>query len=407
MTLLLLLWRASALTLSASLAVALAGCGQLRVAVDVLDPEYVRDQLVDEGMRKLYRQVIAAQSGDFAAANDRRFKNYQREVEQLAKCFVNQAKSFAPATAEVAAVIADGWRQAVASGSIPAQAQRQGTELERQAQAIRELSATGVWSGRGPVPLDVAEHLRAFQVEEKRLQVVQTRDAREIRSSLLKQVAGSPAATLATAADCGSAPTAAAVAAQATVVIQAAQRSIIQGSEIATTEYAYAVASAPESLWKTNYNQAFGSGSFGNVDVVIRMNSTADFSVKGMRFDASTVAQVASKVMTQALLIGAQMAGVPVATASTGTTSGGDAVSKSSADLAALDSALARRDALNAAQRDAIRAAARTLLSAAPQLESGALKDKPKGDTTRDALHQSVADTVNALRPLLAMQDLQ
>ena len=403
-----LLWRACTLTLAAALAATLAGCGQLRVAVDVLDPEYVRDQVVDEGLRKLYRQVVTAQSGDFAAANDRRFKNYQREVEQLAKCFVNQAKSFAPATAEVAAEIAGGWRLAVASGSIPADAHRQGTALERQAQAIRELSAAGAWSGRGPVPQDVAELLRAFQVEEKKLQVVQARDAREIRSSMLKRVAGSPAAEPATATDCGSAPTAAAVAAQATVVIQAAQRSIIQGSEIATTEYAYAVASAPESLWKTNYNQAFGSGTFGNVDVVIRMNSTADFSVKGMRFDASTVAQVASKVMTQALLIGAQMSGVPVATASTGTSSGGgDALSKSSADLAALDSALARRDALSAAQRDSIRAAARTLLSATPQLESGALKDKPKGDTARDALHQSVADTLNALRPLLAMQDLQ
>jgi len=398
-----LLCRLSAVAILA----ALAGCAQLRVAVDVLDPEHVRDQLVDEGMRKLYRQVITAQSGDFAAANDRRFRNYQREVDQLAKCFVSQAKSFAPATVEVATDIANGWRQAVASGSIPADAQRQGTELERQAQAIRELSATGAWAGRGAVPQDLSEKLRALQVEEKKLQVVQTRDAREIRSSMLKLASGSPVPTLATATDCGSAPTPAAVAAQATAVIQAAQKSIIQGSEIATTEYAYAVASAPESLWKTNYNQAFGSGNFGNVDVVIRMNSTADFSVKGMRFDASTVAQVASKVMTQALLIGAQMSGVPVATASTGSSSGGDALSKSSADLVALDSALARRGAISAAQRDAIRAAARTLLSATPPLETGALKDKTKGDAARDALHQSVADTLSALRPLLAMQDLQ
>lgn len=402
-----ILWRACGLTWIAVLSAALSGCGQLRVAVDVLDPEYVRDQVVDEGLRKLYRQVITAESGDFAAANDQRFKNYQREIDRFARCFVNQAKSSAPATAEVAAGIANDWRLAVASGTIPAAAQQQGTELERQAQAIRELHAAGAWSGRGPVPQDVGQRLRALQVEEKRLQVVQTRDVREIRATMLKQAAGSPAASPATAADCGSSATAAAVAAQATAVIQAAQRSIIQGSEIATTEYAYAVASAPESLWKTNYNQAFGSGNFGNVDVVIRMNSTADFSVKGMRFDASTVAQVASKVMTQALLIGAQMSGVPVATASTGTTSGGDALSKSSTDLAALDTALARRDALSAAQRDAIRAAARTLLGAAPQLESGVLKDKPKGEAARDALHQSVADTLTALRPLLAMQDLQ
>ena len=186
-----------------------------------------------------------------------------------------------------------------------------------------------------------------------------------------------------------------------------AQPTILQDTSIANTEYAYMVPSAPAPLWAPNYNQAFASGTLGNVDIVIRMNSTADFSVKGMLFDASKVAQVASKVMTQALLIGAQMSGVPVARASSGTTSGGDALSQSSTELSSLESSLARRQALTGAQRDAIRAAARTILGSAPALQTEPLKGKPAEDAARAALHHSIDATLGALRPLLVMQELQ
>jgi hypothetical protein len=42
------------------------------------------------------------------------------------------------------------------------------------------------------------------------------------------------------------------------------------------------------------------------------LESLADFTIKGVTFDPSKVAQVASKVTTQALLMSAQIAGVPV-----------------------------------------------------------------------------------------------
>ena len=161
------------------------------------------------------------------------------------------------------------------------------------------------------------------------------------------------------------------------------------------------------SLWASNFNRAFASGTFGNSDMVIRLNSTADFSVKGMLFDASKVAQVASKVMTQAVLIGTQMAGVPVSSASTGTSTGGDALSKASADLAAAEGAIARRQALVASQRDAMRSLARTILGSAQPLESEALKGKGKDDPVRAPMHKAIDDSFTALKPLLSMQDLQ
>ena len=42
----------------------LAGCGQLTVRVDVLDPEHVRQESSEEGLRKLYRELATAQPGE-------------------------------------------------------------------------------------------------------------------------------------------------------------------------------------------------------------------------------------------------------------------------------------------------------------------------------------------------------
>ncbi|MEJ0038633.1 MAG: hypothetical protein WDO68_21585 [Gammaproteobacteria bacterium] len=78
------------------------------------------------------------------------------------------------------------------------------------------------------------------------------------------------------------------------------------------SQFAYAVASVPEKEWRQDFNKAFARGRSGNVDIAIVLNEAADFSVKGMRFDATKVAQVASKVTTQSLLLAAGIAGVPV-----------------------------------------------------------------------------------------------
>jgi molecular chaperone GrpE (heat shock protein) len=126
-----------------------------------------------------------------------------------------------------------------------------------------------------------------------------------------------------------------------------------------------------------------------------------------MHFDASTVAQVASKVMTQSLLLGAQMAGVPVATGTSGTQTGGDALPSKSAELASLEQSLAQREAIGEAQRSAVRAAARTILAVTPQLESGDMMAEPKENETRKALHNSVESTINELKTQLTLQNLQ
>ena len=381
-----------------TMAALLSGCGQLAVRVDVLDPEHVRQESTEEGLRRLYREIVGAQNGELAARVDRNFANYQREVIKLAKSYDDVARKLQDPRGDALKEVANGLRMGVTSGVVQSDVSRHGNTMEALAQAIRELGVTLKWSGRGVVPAELRERLANFEAEDKKLQLLQQRELRVLLNDSRKVWAliGSAAA-----------PEVKAAADQAAVVASVSQRSIIQDGSLAATEYAYLVARAPEHLWASNFNRAFASGNFGNVDVVIRLNSTADFSVKGMLFDASKVAQVASKVLTQSILVGAQMAGVPTATASTGTQTGGDALSKSSADLATAEAAIAKRQALAESQRGAARALARTILGSAMPLESPALSGKGKDDPGRSPMHKAIDDSLVALKPLLSMQDLQ
>lgn len=404
-----------------TLAALLSGCGQLAVRVDVLDPEHVRQESSEEGLRKLYREIVNAQNGELAARVDHNFASYQREVIKLANSYDEVAKKLQDGRGDALKEVANGLRIGVTTGDVLTDVSRHGSTMEALAHAIRELGVKLKWPGRGAVPAELRERLANFEAEDKRLQLVQQRELRVllndgrrvsamVRNPQPVAAGAAPAAEAAAAAaasGAAAAPEIKAAAEQAALVASVSQRSIIQDGGLAATEYAYLVASAPEHLWASNFNRAFASGNFGNVDVVIRLNSTADFSVKGMLFDATKVAQVASKVLTQSILIGAQMAGVPTTATSTGTQTGGDALSKSSADLATAEAAIAKRQALAESQRGAIRSIARTILGSALPLESSAMAGKGKDDPGRSPVHKAIDDSLVALKPLLSMQDLQ
>ncbi len=413
----------------------MTGCGNLNVSVDVLDPGYVQQEMADESLRKLYREIAGATPGDFAARVDRQFSAFRKNLGELGKRLSDLAATLPPsARQDLERSIRQMAEAAAPGGQYSNDASRQGTKLETLAQTL-VTTAAELGYGRGSVmPAKLREQLVAFQAAERSLRMAQINDVRAVErnannlaratgqaqaaSAAAIAEAAAPAAAASAAGTAAAAKSAAASAAavapqlnalqqQAAATVATVQRSIIGDGSLAATEYAYAVANAPDGLWKRDFNRAFANGTLGNVDVVIRLNSTADFSVKGLLFDASKVAQVASKVMTQAVLLGAQMSGVPVPTASTGTTSGGDALSKSSADLATADAALARRQAQVAAQKDAIRSLARSLLAVTPALTAAALKDKPREDPERMAVHQGIDTSFTALRALLAVQDLQ
>ena len=388
----------------------LSGCGQLAVRVDVLDPEHVRQAISEERLRRLYREIVNAQNGELAARVDRDFAKYQHEVIKLAASYDEVARKLQDGRGDALKAVANGLRAGVSAGVVLADVSRHGSAMESSAQTIRELGATLKWSGQGTVPTEMRERLTNFEVEDRRLQSLQQRELRVLLNDgrKLSDMISAPQPVAAGAAPVPPASEIKAAADQAALVALASQqRSIIQDGSLAATEYAYLVARAPDHLWANNFNRAFASGTFGNVDVVIRLNSTADFAVKGMLFDATKVAQVASKVLTQSILVGAQIAGLPVPTASANTQTGGDALSKSSADLATAEATIAKRLALVESQRGAARSLARTIIGSALPLESAAMSGKDKDDPDRVPLHKAIDDSLAALKPLLTMQDLQ
>ncbi len=125
-------------------------------------------------------------------------------------------------------------------------------------------------------------------------------------------------------------------------------KSLTGGLTLTENAHASLVASADEKHWAPKFNETFARGTFGDVDIAVKLETLGDFTIKGVKFDPSAVAQVAAKTTTQALLIATQMAGVPIS-ASQRSTQGGDAgagLSRSSAELEALQSTVAMRQAL-------------------------------------------------------------
>ena len=85
---------------------------------------------------------------------------------------------------------------------------------------------------------------------------------------------------------------------------------------LALSKLAYGAVSAGEEHWAERYNKARGWGVGGSTDIAIKLNETADFSIKGMVFDARATAQAARKLTTSAVQLLASGAGMPIKTQS-------------------------------------------------------------------------------------------
>ncbi len=146
---------------------------------------------------------------------------------------------------------------------------------------------------------------------------------------------------------------------QAPVSDQVAQLSI-QNSPAA-----YAVANADDNAWAQRYNNVFTRSQGGASDVAIKLDPlTGNYLLKGLSFDPSDVAAVASKVTTQALLVSAQIAGVPVKQASAAADgTAGKALATSSGALADAQAAVESRRVQDEARKAALIALANIILN--------------------------------------------
>jgi hypothetical protein len=122
---------------------------------------------------------------------------------------------------------------------------------------------------------------------------------------------------------------------------------------VADSPLAYVVANAPDSAWKKQFNETLVKGNFGNVSTAIKLENLADFTIKGMTFDPNKVAQVAAKVTTQSLLVAAQIAGVPV-NGQAQSSDSGQALVQASSTLADAQKKLDSQRAINRDYRSAL-----------------------------------------------------
>lgn len=92
------------------------------------------------------------------------------------------------------------------------------------------------------------------------------------------------------------------------------------GRTLVLTDLAFAASNAPDEVWQKEYNVAKGLGTGGSLDTVIKLNSTADFSVKGLIFDARSTALTARKMTVSTLQLLAAGSGLPINATNTATT---------------------------------------------------------------------------------------
>jgi hypothetical protein len=179
------------------------------------------------------------------------------------------------------------------------------------------------------------------------------------------------------------------------------------GQSVANDINAYLVASAPSGAWEPEFNKTVVDARWGNLDTAIKLIGLGEFTIKGVTFDPSKVAQVASKVATQSLLMATQIAGVPVklqGSAGSGGATDGAALAQASG---ALSDAEAQIDQQNAAARDYRRALvdiAQAILRETPQLVGPkGTEDSAGAQEARLAAIKGIQATFEAQKPRLTL----
>jgi hypothetical protein len=378
-------------------AASLVGCSQLGVRVEVLDPGYAHRVVAEGSLQLIYFSLQT--DGPTEASRPVREAADKIIVasRKLADAYIALANA-SPADATALRDVAQDLRDSVGPGGF----------VERRASDVsRDLDAAGVtalraavdarWTHEQAMPAALRAALAAIQAlrsqygRDRQLEVQQLqRQARIVEQRLGKDAAKGGASPV----DAANAKT---VVQELASVAGKELRSLIGDGSLAGSEYAFIVAKAPASAWAESFNRAAASANLGNSDFVIKMNSLGDFTVKGMRFDASSVAKVASKVATQSLLIGAQMAGVPLPTANAASTGDGAALASASGQLAANDALVAKRKASFDAWRQAVREMASAVLAEDATLRTVA----PTWTSDKAMVTAPITTSFTALTPVL------
>jgi hypothetical protein len=365
----------------AFIAVILAGCAQIDVTVDVLDPSYVDAAKDQPALLKALAKTLDEPPPAIAPIIQRAVAEGQADYRRRAA--VIRAKG-----GELAAASANSLEK-VASEALAKLGEQAIAELTQEYDQItkalgrrQEKTQGDILAGREQIPGDIIALLREREAVASKIK----RDFDvEFRGRVIALNGLAP-----NAEESKTAPTTA----QSAKSIEITLDTLLPGGGLANSAAAYFVASAPVDKWKRAFNRTLVEGRFGNLDTAIKLEDVADFTVKGVTFDPSKVAQVASKATVQGLLIASQVMGVPIRM-TTPPASGepGAALATSSGALADEQQALEEKRSFSADYRRALLDIADAILAEQAKLTGG---DAAAEKATRSAAVTAIRATFDA-----------
>jgi len=313
----------------------------LDVRVATLDPEYVRSRVAEQTETNTCRQAVAETPAAIDAEINGLAADLKTHHDLVYRAYVGgigaDAGSHRAALMQLADEVRISSAEAVSFYGLDDYRQARVNAMLAIDQAAAATSAAPC--AQRSAALNGALHARNGLIAANAVQIDQQLETlrKHATGGTTPAAAGTSPSPVAVAKDNAEQAVAAdpAVAQSKQAISRKATSALGAGAMTLTASpYAYLISSADEAYWQPNFNQAFGSGVMGNLDIAIILNETADFSVKGMRFDASKVAEVASKVTSQALHLAVQMTGVaPIAAASSAPSQNPSALAQSTAAL--------------------------------------------------------------------------
>lgn len=300
----------------------LGACASLKVQVDVMNPAYTKATATEAGLRVEANQLASGghqQADDFAT---RTWNEYDRFRLGCLEDIIAAARGATPPDPEYLNELT-GLRE---TGGAVVEEQREATrkalyEADAKVAALiqkRHPAEVGLQNLAMPLAGDLKAQLldrrRVFAAEaddvrsyiEGQRQYCQAAVDRALNPPNQAPAEGAAAADKKKEID--------AKAAQAKNEIEKIKMTAITGGGILLNDSieAFFATQAHDKYWAPRYNRAFGKGFFGSTSVAIKMNDTADFSIKGFVFDGRSTAEMVRKVGVQSVALVAAAYGAPI-----------------------------------------------------------------------------------------------
>lgn len=307
----------------------LPGCASLKVDVDVVDPAFAQSAATEAGLRLDLAAVLQSPHAQADAAADRIYRPYADFQHACLEERIGVLKKAAEATPPdpLAAVNIANLRVSQGSEGQADIARARAASVDAMEKADDAVTAAAritdpPSAAGGDIGRPLSDAVRAALLRRRDVYAdeaakvkgyigAQTRRCSEELRKYTTSGAAKPAPVVDAAAEAAEA-----IAKQGNSSVErvqtASEQSVVGGGLLLNQMVeAYFITSADESHWAPRYNRAFGRGFGGSTSIALKMNDTADFSVKGFVFDGRSTAELVKKVGTSALTIIASASGAP------------------------------------------------------------------------------------------------